>query len=90
MNHIAGAVDDIHYKTLSKKTISIIGNEIRTEDGFSQGRCIHFVREYLLKNDEICYIFDMNKASYVSPSDNTLTVYIICSPFVSISSPSSV
>ena len=82
VNHIAGSIDDIHYKTLSNKTISIIGNEIRTESGFPEVRCIRFVREYMLRDDEISYVFDVNVPSTLPNEEKRLTVYIICSPFV--------
>ena len=88
MNHIAGSIDDIHYKTLSNNTISIIGNEIRTESGFPEARCIRFVREYMLRDDEISYVFEVKVPSALPQEKRRLNVYIICSPFVVLCAPS--
>ena len=88
VNHIAGSIDDIHYKTLSSKTISIIGNEIRTESGFPEARCIRFVREYMLRDDEISYVFEVKVPSALPQEKRRLNVYIICSPFVVLCAPS--
>lgn len=62
----------------------MIGNEIRTEDGFSELRLINFSRQYTLKEDEFCDVFGISapKERSAVPSALTVIVYIIDCPFV--------
>ena len=84
MNHVATEVSEYYYQSLSKKKICMIGNEIRTEDGFSELRLINFSRQYTLKEDEFCDVFGISapKERNAASSSLTVIVYIIDCPFV--------
>lgn len=86
VNHVATEVSEYYYQSLSKKKICMIGNEIRTEDGFSELRLINFSRQYTLKEDEFCDVFGIPapKERNAASSSLTVIVYIIDCPFVSV------
>lgn len=81
-NHLAKQEDDIHYKTLSGKRISFVGNEIRTEEGFKKGRVLSFLQQYYLKVEEIKQVFDLDSLPDTVSPQYELVVFVINSPFV--------
>lgn len=85
MNHIATQVDDYQYQTLSRKTISIIGTEIRTEKGFSEMRLLSYSKCYQLSYKLSCEVFDLSVPVDSGINDYELTVFIVNAPFVEFS-----
>lgn len=81
-NHIAKQIDEIHYQTLSGNKLLFIGNEIRTVEGFNEGRSLSFIHQYYLKVDEIKQVFDLGDTSQAPHPNYELIIYIINSPFV--------
>lgn len=86
VNHITTVVDDYHYRSISGKKICMIGNEIRTEDGFPEVRLINYSRQYLLKKEEVCEVFGLTNLKTELPPSFQVIVYIINYPFVCVSS----
>ena len=84
VNHIATRIDDFQYLTLSKKTISLIGTEIRTEKGFSEMRLLSYSKCYQLSYKLSCEVFDLSVPLDSGTNDYELTVFIVNAPFVEL------
>ena len=85
VHHIATAINDYQFRTLSKRMISILGTEIRTIEGFPEMRLLSYSKCYRLRYADACTLFGIKTSVEMVSDSYELLVFVINAPFVSVS-----
>ena len=72
----------IHFENKYKKTIAVIGNELRTEDRYSECRLLHVIKVLSLSAEDAKALLSLRFTFQSSDSFKDLRVYIISGPLV--------
>lgn len=75
-------MDRIHFENPYKKRITVIGNDIRTESGFSEKRLLNVVKVVSLSIEDAETLLGIRHYSKLSQSIKTFRVFVISCPFV--------
>ena len=81
LHHIATAINDYQFRTLSKRMISILGTEIRTIEGFPEMRLLSYSKCYRLRYADACTLFGIKTAVETVSDSYELLVFVINAPF---------
>lgn len=75
-------MDSIHFENPYKKRITVIGNDIRTESGFSEKRLLNVMKVITFSIEDAETLLGIHHHSRLPQTIKTFRVFVISCPLV--------